>query len=255
MKYLFKFKTAILTLFVLGFVTVATVGCGSSSDDFIYDTSHDTGRLQFHFQRLLGAQTTNNLSFPSTTNVPAQTATLRFDFYETVTPSAASLNVTLTQPYSDLITFDLRPTVRSVIVTAFDAANNKLAAYQGTFTVIVGDTVDVNLYPIGSQSFVVTATPPTLQVGTNSVAYTALYTPTNSTTPQTIPESQLSFAKISGPPGVTVAANGDITVPAGPGTSPVSVQVTYVVGGNTYTDIVSFGFGNAGNAGNGGNKI
>jgi len=136
----FQSRSALLTLLVVGFVSLFAVGCGNS-DNFVFTgntnnpVTGDTGNLVFRFTQ---AQTIDT--------VPTGTTSLRFDFFSSDTPSLATFLFTETRSYAELIIIEDVPVeVQSVVVTAFGANGEPLAVLTGDVTVIVGTDQEVDL--------------------------------------------------------------------------------------------------------------
>ena len=229
----FETRNPIFSLISLTILALFCIGCGSSSDTVnvngTNDRSGNVGTVQFRFQAAATTQTT----------VPAGTATLQFDFYTTATPAAETFSFAESRAFAELINISVPTDVRSVIVTAFDSNNTRLVSLLGSFEVVENDTIDVALQDVGDEVLLVAATPEVLQTGVNLITYTALATTTNSNIQQSIPESELEFQITSAPNGVTIATNGDITVPSNiSGT--VTVQVSFGEGVDALVTSVNF---------------
>lgn len=136
----FQSRSALLTLLVVGFVSLFAVGCGDS-DNFVFTGTNntpitgDTGNLVFRFTQ---AQTVDT--------VPTGTTSLRFDFFSSRTPSLATFLFTETRSYAELIIIEDVPVeTQSVVVTAFGANGQPLAVLTGDTNVIIGGDSEVDL--------------------------------------------------------------------------------------------------------------
>lgn len=135
----FQSRSALLTLLVVGFVSLFAVGCGDS-ENFVFTGNNnpvtgDTGNLVFRFTQ---AQTIDT--------VPTGTTTLRFDFFSSDTPSLATFLFTETRSYAELIIIEDVPVeTQSVVVTAFGANGQPLAILTGDVNVVIGADQEVDL--------------------------------------------------------------------------------------------------------------
>lgn len=142
MKNLKQTRRVLLTLFTVGFVTLFSIGCGSSGRDAFVATGGSppaapTGNLVFQFQRA-AAQTINI--------VPADTSTLRVDLYSTDPPASATLVFTATFPFQDvLVVEDVSTDVQSAVVTAFNEDGLPVARYTASVDVQAGVDTEVDL--------------------------------------------------------------------------------------------------------------
>ena len=129
-------KTSFLTVLMLALVTLFTVGCGDSNDEFIYTGNNNpanTGSLTFQFQQPATAQAVN---------VPAGTTSLEFDFFN----AADVLVFEATAPYADTVTVANVPAgVTDVVITAYGPGDVPLATITNGVTVAVGGNTNVNL--------------------------------------------------------------------------------------------------------------
>lgn len=136
----FQSRSALLTLLVVGFVSLFAVGCGDSENFVFTGTNNtpitgDTGNLVFRFTQ---AQTVDT--------VPTGTTSLRFDFFSSDTPSLATFLFTETRSYAELIIIEDVPVeTQSVVVTAFGANGQPLAVLTGDVNVIIGGDSEVDL--------------------------------------------------------------------------------------------------------------
>lgn len=129
-------KASILSVLLLGFVTLFTIGCGSSNEEFVFtgpNTPANTGNLTFQFARPANAQAVN---------VPAGTTRLEFDFFN----AADVLVFEATSNYADSVTVTGVPTsATDVVITAFGPGNVPLATISNGVTVAAGGNTNVNL--------------------------------------------------------------------------------------------------------------
>jgi len=136
----FQSRSALLTLLVVGFVSLFAVGCGDSENFVFTGTNNtpitgDTGNLVFRFTQ---AQTVDT--------VPTGTTSLRFDFFSSRTPSLATFLFTETRSYAELIIIEDVPVeTQSVVVTAFGANGQPLAVLTGDTNVIINGDSEVDL--------------------------------------------------------------------------------------------------------------
>lgn len=142
----FKVKRVrpLLNLILASLVALLAAGCGSSSNDFVYNGGGQTGTgsLLFHFERPVTAQTTL-LPSDLAAQVPADTVKLGFKFF------GADDSVVLEIPpldYADQIQVDNVPnTAVHVQITAFGAGDQALGYCSAPITVSSGLVVDVDL--------------------------------------------------------------------------------------------------------------
>ena len=185
----FQSTSALLTLLVVGFVSLFAVGCGDSRENFVFTGNNNqanTGNLVFRFQQA-AAQTVDI--------VPAGTATLRFDFFTNNPPTLQGLLFTETRAFADVVTFNnVSPEVRSVTVTCFNAAGLPLATLFGPVTVNVGQTTEVDLndaQPVAIEALTSSPDPIILTVGqTQQVTNTGSF---NQGSTATIPAGSLTY--------------------------------------------------------------
>lgn len=166
MKNLIKAQRALLTLLVVSFVTLFSVGCGSnSSNDFVFTGTTDnapptTGNLVFQFQQPPVPQTI----------VPVGTTTLRFDLFTSNPANDDNLFLTATFGYNDTIVIrDVIPQVRFAVVTFFNRDGLPLGTQSGPVEVIVGEDNDVTdklgpVVPVPFESITVNPDPVNLVV-------------------------------------------------------------------------------------------
>jgi hypothetical protein len=166
--YMFKKTKFILALLAVSLITVLAVGCGSTDNEFV---GVATGR---------GSSQVGNLSFaffgvnPQIAGeVPANTASLRFDMFSTKPPAATSLVLTETRQYSESIVIEDVPiNVICVVVTALDANGFPLVSLQGSANVILGETTPVDLgnaEPITFEKLTITPDPTNVSKGGDAV--------------------------------------------------------------------------------------
>jgi hypothetical protein len=199
-------KSALLTLLVVGFVTLFSVGCGDS-DQFVHTGNvaapGQSGNLVFNFTQA-AAQTLDE--------VPAGTTSLRFDFFSSTTPSEGTFLFTETRAYAEQIVFNDVPTsVVFVAVTAFGANNQPLAVLTGDVAVVIGADTPVDLVFNSNPTFnSLTLTPAPAIVlspesSTQQVSVSANFTAgivLGQTTPEydvTIPNSDVTFNIVEHP--------------------------------------------------------
>jgi hypothetical protein len=165
---MFKKTKFILALLAVSLITVLAVGCGSTDNEFV---GVATGR---------GSSQVGNLSFaffgvnPQIAGeVPANTASLRFDMFSTKPPAATSLVLTETRQYSESIVIEDVPiNVICVVVTALDANGFPLVSLQGSANVILGETTPVDLgnaEPITFEKLTITPDPTNVSKGGDAV--------------------------------------------------------------------------------------
>lgn len=130
-------KPSLLAVLLLALVTLFTVGCGDSNDEFIYTGNNNnpanTGSLTFQFQQPANTQAVT---------VPAGTTRLEFDFFN----AADVLVYEATAPYSNSVTINNVPTsATDVVITAYGAGNVPLATISSSVNVAAGGNSNVNL--------------------------------------------------------------------------------------------------------------
>ena len=142
----FQGRSALLTLLVVGFVSLFAVGCGDS-ENFVFTGNNNpvnpgqTGNLVFNFVQAQDV-------------VPVGTTTLRFDFFTSDTPSQATYSFTVPRAFaSQIIIEDVPVDIQSVVVTAFGANNQPLAVLTGDVNVVLGATTPVDLVFNSNPSF------------------------------------------------------------------------------------------------------
>lgn len=143
----FQTKSALLTMLLVGFVALFSVGCGDSRDEFVAtNTGSGTGTLVFRFQQPV-AQTLST--------VPAGTAQLLFSLHAGAPASTTNL-VVVRGPlaFQPVITLSDVPTnVSHVVVTAFGANGQPLGVATGNVEVQAGVSSDADLGPFASVTF------------------------------------------------------------------------------------------------------
>lgn len=131
-----KFLRATL-LFTIALFAVATLGCGDSRDDFVSINTNNgaaTGNLVFNFVRAQGV-----------INVPADTATLDFTFFDGLNQTG---NVTLerSEAFNTTVTINNVPSgTQSYRIVARDAAGAPVSQTTDNANVAVGQTSIVDL--------------------------------------------------------------------------------------------------------------
>ncbi|MFA5509184.1 MAG: hypothetical protein WC314_21580 [Vulcanimicrobiota bacterium] len=133
-----RLSLAALGLFVLA---VMATGCGNS-ESFVFTgntpPADTTGNLIFNFEQQTVQQAPDI--------VPSTTATLRFDLFATDPPAESSFVFTETHEFQTRIVLeDVPSNCVSVLVTALDENGLPLATYSGSFEVLVGEDVVVDL--------------------------------------------------------------------------------------------------------------
>lgn len=232
----FQSKSALLTLLMFGLVSLFAVGCGDDREDFVITNNNNaaTGSLVFRFQRLLAAQTVDN--------VPAGTTTLRFDFFTTNPATQNSFSFTETRAFAEVVTFTNVPAdIRSVLVTAFDNNGQPLATLAGAVTVVVGQTTEVNLND--AQPVVIdglSVAPETLILvngGTGQLTATGSF---NNGSVVTLPFTLLttSFTEFAGNEGTTANVSSSGLVRGLTNQQNATLNASYSFGGATQTDTV-----------------
>lgn len=139
-------KGSLLLLALVGLLSFLAVGCGDSSDDFVYSGNNNsttpvagTGNVTFRFVQAQQAAT-----------VPTATTRLRFEFFNAQGLSAGS---PVTLDYAESVTVQNVPVAATnAVVTALDSRGDALGTLRFTFTVLANQTVVA--VPAG-------ATPPT----------------------------------------------------------------------------------------------
>lgn len=147
----FQAKSVLLTLLVVGLVSLFSVGCGNSRDQFVATGNNNgTGNLVFRFVK---AQAT----------VPANTAQLVFSLHSGNPPTNANLVETRGPiAFNTTVTLTGVPTnVTTVVVTALDSNGLPIAVLSGTgITVAAGQSTNVNLGTFAAVTLdAITATP------------------------------------------------------------------------------------------------
>ena len=135
-----KLSRSLLALMLASFLSILAVGCGNSSDDFVFTNNNNgvvnpNGNLTFRFTRAVTQQ-----------EVPADTIQLAFSLHSGSPPTAANLVETRLVAYNDVVVLeDVDPSVTTVVVTAVGTNGVPLVAYQGTTVVVPGTTQEVTL--------------------------------------------------------------------------------------------------------------
>lgn len=158
----FQAKSALLTMLLVGFVALFSVGCGDSRDEFVATNSNGgTGTLVFRFQQAV---------LQAVDTVPAGTTQLVFSLHAGAPASTANL-VEVRGPvaFQNVVTLTGVPTnVTHVVVTALGANNQPLAILTGDVFVQAGVTTDVDLNdstPVTFDAITVSPDPINLVVG------------------------------------------------------------------------------------------
>lgn len=232
----FQSTSALLTLLVVGFVSLFAVGCGDSRENFVFTGNNNqanTGNLVFRFQQAV-AQTVDT--------VPAGTTRLRFDFFTTNPPSLQSFSFTEERAFAEVVTFNNVPAdIRSVTVTCFNDAGLPLATLFGPVVVNVGQTTDVNLNdatPVAIDALTSSPDPIILTAGqTQQVTNTGSF---NQGSTATIPAGLLTYnlTEATGNliPTATVSSTGLVSFVNQ--TQNATLTSSFTFGGQTRTDTV-----------------
>jgi len=137
LKQLLQVRSTLLTLFVVGFVTLFSVGCGSSSDNSFVATGTSNqaptnGTLVFNLQKANPQQVTT---------VPADTTTVRIDLYT----ASDSLESSVTLGYqNEIVLEDVSPSVVRADLLALNGDGLPVRKFSQTFTLNPGEAVEVS---------------------------------------------------------------------------------------------------------------
>lgn len=238
-------KSALLTLLLVGFVAFFAAGCGDR-DDFVItgnvpNNNTGNGALVFNFQQAV-------LQAPDV--VPAGTATLRFDFFTSNVPAANTFSFTENRQFAPQVIIDDVPAnIQSVLVTAVSGANEPLATFLGSFTVIPGARVNVDLndaQPVTATNLVVTPESVVLTVDeTRALTFDATFTSGSTSQVVNLPGTLMEFL-FSGPSASTAASvNSSGVVTGETAGQNATLTTSYAFGGATLQDttevrVVSF---------------
>lgn len=222
-------------MLVVGFVALFSVGCGNSRDAFVQtNTQGNTGNLVFNFTR---PQTT--------TSVPTNTVSFRFDLFSTNPGTQATL-VESRGPvaYQDQIVLAGVPTnVVFVTVTALNSDGVALAIFTGSTDVLLNADNVVNLD--GSQTVTfdaLTVTPAEvylLEGGEQQLTFTGAFTP-GGNIPLTINDTVADFTGFV--PFANITSTGVVSLASATLGQNVTVTGSYTILSTTRTDDFVVGF-------------
>ncbi len=213
---------------VIGFVSVFTLGCGSSNvsgnGDFVYTGTNtnpsNNGTVNFEFERLL-AQADVNIS----ADVPADTSTLEISFFDADGISDTNYIFGREVAFANNVSVSGVPTSASfVVITTYDVKGYPISTISDELEVTGGSSTTVDLSdadnkPVLFQSVTVSPNPINLAVaGTRQAAVAASFS-NGDTVPAPVADAEYlsslpSVATVSTTGVVTAVANGSSSVSA-----------------------------------------
>jgi hypothetical protein len=220
-------------MLMISLVSLFALGCGSSQEDFVFTGTNNNGagvgNVVFQFVK------------PQAATVPADTATLAFDFYNTANPANGTVIFTATSAFANTVTVINVPVeARSVVITAYDADGHPKATITDEIVVLPGvnNPTDLSNALVGIVTFDaidVTPDPVALILGTQNdtteqLVVTGFFSNGESIA-FTAAENAANGAFVSNAPAVaTVAANGLVSAVSNGSTT---IDVDYTVDGVT----------------------
>lgn len=206
-------------------------GCGSQNDFISTQPQEANGSLLFQFQKQVAAQTADV--------VPGTTTTLRFDFFTGSTPTQQTFAFTESRAFSTSVSFTGVPSnIQSVLVTALDSSDLPIATLQGSFQVVTGQTITVDLddsVPVTLTSLAIT--PETVVLAEGQQQATAAVATFSTGATATIPGSLLSYSFSPSNNTATVNASGTVFFSTAGQNSVLTGSLT--LNGVTQTDTVN----------------